>query len=81
MITDTSPHTFRILLIEDNAADIYLMRLTLKDAGLKFDLTVIEDGAEALGFARGQGKHAASTVPDLAILDLNLPKERRSKDS
>ncbi len=66
--------TPRILVVEDNAADIYLLRLALAKAGLTVDLTVIEDGAEALVFARRQGKYAATPIPDLAVLDLNLPK-------
>jgi CheY-like chemotaxis protein len=37
-------------------------------------LIVIEDGAEALAFARQDGPSAANLVPDLAVLDLNLPK-------
>jgi CheY-like chemotaxis protein len=66
--------TFRILLVEDNPADIYLFREALKEAGLNFELTVIEDGADGLAFARHQGKYAATPVPDLAVLDLNLPR-------
>jgi two-component system, chemotaxis family, response regulator Rcp1 len=65
--------TFHILLVEDNAADIYLFREALKAAGLNFELTVIENGADGLAFARRQGKYAASSVPDLAVLDLHLP--------
>ena len=66
--------TFHILLLEDNPADIYLLRQALKNAGVDFDLTVIEDGADGLAFARRQGKYKGSFVPDLAVLDLNLPK-------
>ena len=65
---------FHILLMEDNAADIYLFREALKAAGLNFELTVIENGADGLAFARRQGEYAGSSVPDLAVLDLNLPK-------
>ena len=81
--------TFHILLVEDNAGDIYLFREALKAAGLNFELTVIENGADGLAFARRQGEYAASSVPDLAVLDLNLPKSggttvleamRQSKD-
>ena len=64
----------RILLIEDNTADIYLFRKALANAGLVFELTVIEDGGRAMAFARGDGEYAASPVPDIAIIDLNLPK-------
>lgn len=75
--------------MEDNAGDIYLFRQALKSAGLDFELTVIEDGAEALAFVRREGKYSASPTPDLAVLDLNLPKSsgtevleamRQSKD-
>lgn len=65
---------FRILLVEDNEADIYLLRQALKEAALEVELTVIEDGAEALAFARHQGKYAGIPAPDLAVLDMNLPK-------
>jgi CheY-like chemotaxis protein len=65
---------FHILLLEDNPADIYLLRQALKNVGVDFELTVIEDGADGLAFARRQGKYQSSFIPDLAVLDLNLPK-------
>jgi chemotaxis family two-component system response regulator Rcp1 len=65
---------FHILLVEDNAADIYLFRQALERAGLSFELTVIEDGGDALAFARSDGKQGAGRVPDLLVLDLNLPR-------
>ena len=69
------PRRFHIVLVEDNAADIYLFRQALERAGLMtFDLTVIEDGEQALAFAKGDAKTAATRAPDLLVLDLNLPK-------
>ena len=65
---------FHILLVEDNPADIYLFRQALTDAGLNFELAVIENGADALAFARREGQYATNSAPDLAVLDLNLPK-------
>lgn len=65
---------FQILLLEDNAADAYLFRKALKDAGLNFELTVLENGADGLAFASREGKYAGSPIPDLAVLDLNVPK-------
>jgi CheY-like chemotaxis protein len=64
----------RILLVEDNPADVYLFRLALDAAGLNYELTVIADGAEALAFVQGEGKHASNPPPDLVVLDINLPK-------
>jgi chemotaxis family two-component system response regulator Rcp1 len=65
----------RILLVEDNEADVYLFRKALEAAKLQFELTVIPDGAEALAFVRREGKYSTSSVPDLVVLDLNLPKD------
>ena len=64
----------RILLVEDNTADVYLFRKALLGAELNFDLTVIEDGGRAISFARDEGEYAGSPVPDLFVLDLSLPK-------
>ncbi len=60
-----------LLVIEDNPADVDLLRRALETAQLDCDLTVIDDGAEALALFRA-GTNA--DVPDLAIIDLNLPK-------
>ncbi len=62
----------RILLIEDNDADVYLFRKALEAADFHFELTVVQDGAEALAFVRREG---TGSVPDLVVLDLNLPKD------
>ena len=60
-----------LLVIEDNPSDVDLLRRALALAELDCDLTVVDDGAEALALFR-QGSEI--TVPDLAIVDLNLPK-------
>jgi CheY-like chemotaxis protein len=64
----------RILLVEDNPADVGLLRLALKDAEFDCDLTVLEDGAEALALLRRGGYQDGTPIPDLAVIDLNLPK-------
>ena len=46
--------------------------MALKQADLDCDLTVIEDGGDALEFVRREA--SADARPDLAILDLNLPR-------
>ena len=64
----------RILVIEDNPADVALFRLALESADVECELTVIEDGAEALEFIRQLDNSLPSAIPSLTILDLNLPK-------
>ena len=63
-----------VLLVEDNPGDVELLRLALKTAGFECDLTVLDDGGEAIAMVKGQGKYADVAPPDLAILDLNVPK-------
>ncbi len=60
----------RILLVEDNPGDVALVRLALDAAGLNYDATVIDDGADALAYVDGQD----TPTPDLVILDLNIPR-------
>jgi two-component system response regulator len=65
------PH---ILVIEDNPADVDLLRYALQEANVDCEVTVIDDGGDALALTRRQGKFAGMPAPDLVILDLNLPK-------
>jgi CheY-like chemotaxis protein len=67
------PH-FQILLLEDSPSDAYLFRMALTKAELNFQLTVVEDGADALSYIRQEGRYASSPLPDLAVFDLNVPK-------
>ncbi|HEX5431367.1 MAG TPA: hypothetical protein VFW83_05340 [Bryobacteraceae bacterium] len=64
----------RIVLMEDNEGDVYLFRRAFEMAGLDFEMTVLEDGARAIAYIRGEGPYENSPVPDLIVLDLNLPK-------
>ncbi|MEO8098730.1 MAG: response regulator [Acidobacteriota bacterium] len=74
MTSGTEPRRTKILLVEDNPGDVELLQRALEGAHLDFDMAVIDDGEEALARVYRQGKHANSNRPDLAILDLNLPK-------
>jgi CheY-like chemotaxis protein len=67
-------HRLHVLVIEDNPADVELLRWALEGADVRCELTVIEDGGEALAFIQQRGKYAGRQAPDLTILDLNLPK-------
>lgn len=64
-----------ILLVEDNPGDIRLTREAFKEGKVLNNLSVVEDGAEAMAFLRQQGKYADAPRPDLILLDLNLPKK------
>jgi two-component system, chemotaxis family, response regulator Rcp1 len=64
-----------ILLVEDNPGDARLTLEAFKEAKLINNLTVMGDGVEALAYLRQQGPYANSVLPDLILLDLNLPKK------
>ena len=63
-----------ILLAEDNPGDVLLVRRALKAHNFPHELTVVQDGAEALEFMACLGRHKELPCPDLLLLDLNLPK-------
>jgi two-component system response regulator len=61
--------TSRILLVEDTASDEKLTIMAFKRSGIANEVSVARDGAEALEIL-----FAASELPSLVLLDLNLPK-------
>jgi CheY-like chemotaxis protein len=65
---------FRLLLVEDNDADVYLIDRVLKRAGVECEMTVVADGDAALAYLRNPDNRGDGR-PDLAVLDLNLPKK------
>ena len=66
-----------ILLVEDNADDIELTRIAFREAKIANQLSVVQDGAEALDYLFARGAHAhrdPHDLPSIVLLDLNLPK-------
>lgn len=74
MTAETSKRKAHILVVEDNPGDVDLLRMALEAAEVDCRLTVIEDGGDAMAFLLGEGQYVDAPVPDLAILDLNVPK-------
>ncbi|MGA7171666.1 MAG: response regulator [Candidatus Sulfotelmatobacter sp.] len=64
----------RLLLVDDNPADVELTREALAKSPHHSEIESVEDGAEALAFLARRGKYANAVRPDLVLLDLNLPK-------
>lgn len=59
----------RILLAEDNPADVYLIEEALREHGVDFEITVAPDGEAAMDMVAKQ-----TVLPDIVLLDLNMPK-------
>jgi CheY-like chemotaxis protein len=64
----------RILVAEDNPADVYLLREALSQHPAQVELVVVVDGEEALDYIDKRGRFSDAPKPDLFVLDLNLPK-------
>jgi two-component system response regulator len=63
----------QIVLVEDTPSDIRLTQEALKDGDLNYELTVLNDGEQAMQYF----KKVAGTAnhPDMILLDLNMPKK------
>lgn len=64
-----------IFLIEDNRGDIRLIQEALKSADTPCEIAVARDGVEAMAYLRREGDFQQARIPDLILLDLNLPKK------
>ena len=71
---DTSLVCARILVIEDNGSDVFLLDRALKKQDFRYELVHLLNGGEALKFIRKQGVYANAAVPNLILVDLNLSK-------
>jgi two-component system, chemotaxis family, response regulator Rcp1 len=65
----------KVLLVEDNPADVDLTRWSLEESKILCDLQVAEDGVIAMDILCRRGQHADAARPDLVLLDLNLPRK------
>lgn len=61
----------RILLVEDNPADVYLIEMALTHENIHYDLRRYENGEDAVDALTSQ---ARSEDPDIILLDLNTPR-------
>lgn len=66
--------TVEILLVEDNPGDIRLTQEVLKEGRILNHLYVVEDGEQAIAFLNRIEPYRDAPLPDLILLDLNLPR-------
>jgi CheY-like chemotaxis protein len=62
-----------VLLVEDSPSDAELTVEALREAKIRNNLSVVDDGIQAMQFLRRQDQYANAPRPDLILLDLNLP--------
>ena len=66
----TGPKAIRILLVEDNDGDVYLLEKTLENRNIRYELVRYADGEQAI---RALERDDCVT-PDVILVDLNLPR-------
>ena len=66
-------HSIDVLLLEDEAADAYLVKVALKENKALVRLHHVLDGREGMGFLQKNGDYSNAPRPDLILLDLNMP--------
>ena len=67
-----------VLLVEDNPADQQLTIRAFQKGHVNTNLQITGDGVEAMEYLRGEGKYhdrEIYPVPDLILLDINMPRK------
>jgi chemotaxis family two-component system response regulator Rcp1 len=75
MVTHELGRPVEILLVDDNFADIDLMKEGLQQAKVHHNLQLAMDGVEAMALLRRERGFENAVRPDLILLDLSLPKK------
>ena len=65
----------RLLLVEDSSDDVDLFMQALKRSEAGLEVEVVHDGEEALHYLKRGNSFANPELPQLILLDLNLPKK------
>ncbi len=70
----TTPKVIDVLLVEDDPGDVLMTREAFADNKVANRLAVVSDGVSAMEYLRREGQYADAPMPDLVLLDLNLPR-------
>jgi len=72
-MTENKPY---ILYVDDSEDDILMAKRALLKSKLENDIVCLTDGQECLDYLFNQGEHenAAHTMPEVILLDLNMPR-------
>jgi two-component system, chemotaxis family, response regulator Rcp1 len=74
MTPDRCRAVLRILVVDDNPAEVILLEEGFSRVNARRIFDVVRDGEEALDFLHKRGPFAQAATPDLVLLDLNMPK-------
>ena len=63
-----------ILLVEDDQLDVMDIRRTLDKMKILYHLHLAKNGEEAVALLSGKGPEGLEHLPDVALIDINMPK-------
>jgi CheY-like chemotaxis protein len=69
-----NPSPLKIVVVEDNSADVFLLRHALDQHHEEYVLDVLRDGEEAIDFVNMRRSAGSEGEPCVIVLDLHLPK-------
>jgi two-component system response regulator len=64
----------KIILVDDNIADVKLLRLSLDGQDGAYELQVLPTGEDALRFVQSHKRSSRGAEPCVIILDLHMPR-------
>jgi CheY-like chemotaxis protein len=64
-----------VLLVEDNEDDLVIIQEVFADMKLASIVNTVRDGEEALAYLQRKGKYRVARMPDIVLLDINMPKK------
>jgi len=70
-----SSRQIEILMAEDSPTDLLMTREAVKASKLLNRVHTVSNGEEVLAFLRREGRFAEAPMPDLILLDLNMPRK------
>jgi CheY-like chemotaxis protein len=73
-VPNFSQRRFSILLVEDGEDDVLLTKHVFKTLPIDVDFHVARHGLEALNYLRQKPPRADAPLPDMILLDLNMPR-------
>lgn len=63
-----------ILLVEDNKGDVVLTLEIFQELLMNNSVSAVEDGEQAIQYLENKNQFADEVLPDLILLDINMPK-------
>jgi CheY-like chemotaxis protein len=72
---DELKEKIEILLVEDTPSDVRLTQEALKGAAFEYELSVVNDGVEALEYLNKIKLTPDGKLPHIILLDLNMPRK------